>query len=74
MNWDKELERPDRLINYSRGSYTQNPNGTWYTKIGIKCSMCPVISSWLRDSHSMREFEITGMCQKCQDEIFNENA
>lgn len=37
-----------------------------------KCPLCgnPVNREDFRDELSMREFNISGMCQKCQDRIF----
>lgn len=41
------------------------------TEQGI-CPMCekPVNISKLRDQASRKEYEISGLCQSCQDEIF----
>ena len=38
------------------------------------CPFCstPVTMEDFRDDLSRREFEISGMCQKCQDEVFQE--
>lgn len=41
----------------------------------IKFGLCPICGKkvWkFRDKLSEREFEISGMCQICQDEIFRE--
>jgi hypothetical protein len=40
-----------------------------------KCPTCklPIKDADFVDRLSRREFEISGMCQKCQDEIFNED-
>lgn len=40
--------------------------------IGI-CPFCHVVvgKDSFRDDLSKREFEISGLCQKCQDEFFN---
>ena len=35
-----------------------------------KCPLCGNDVGEFRDSLSRREFEISGMCQKCQDEVF----
>ena len=40
-----------------------------------KCEACkaPIAGPQdFRDEESRREFHISGMCQKCQDEVFNE--
>ena len=38
------------------------------------CPMCgqKIDESDFRDELSKREYEISGMCQQCQDKIFNE--
>lgn len=40
-----------------------------------KCPHCdkPVIIQDFRNEISRREFKISGLCQKCQDEIFGDN-
>jgi len=39
-----------------------------------KCPTCqqPIDATTFRDELSLREFKISGMCQKCQDSIFGE--
>jgi len=42
----------------------------------VKRGLCPTCGKTVRkedfkDSLSLREFEISGMCQECQDETFN---
>jgi len=41
--------------------------------IGI-CPFCkkPINANDFRDELSRKEFRISGLCQKCQDEVFNE--
>jgi hypothetical protein len=38
------------------------------------CPVCsePVDKSLFRDSLSKKEFELSGLCQKCQDDVFSE--
>ena len=41
----------------------------------ISCGCCPICNSKIytdefRDSLSVKEFRISGLCQKCQDKIF----
>lgn len=38
------------------------------------CPTCskPIVKDEFRDKLSKEEFDISGMCQKCQDEIFKE--
>lgn len=40
-----------------------------------KCPLCKETIRLLdfRDESSCREYAISGMCQKCQDEVFNED-
>lgn len=40
-----------------------------------KCPFCEVIVdvNTLKDELSKKEFRISGLCQKCQDDIFNNN-
>jgi hypothetical protein len=35
-----------------------------------RCPLCHEAIGEFRDSMSMREYEISGMCQDCQDKIF----
>lgn len=37
------------------------------------CPICekPILTSSFRDALSEREFQISGMCQECQDSIFD---
>ena len=41
-----------------------------------KCPLCgkEKAQDTIKDSHSMKEFEISGMCQRCQDEMFRERV
>ena len=36
-----------------------------------KCPTCGEDINNFKDESSIREFKISGMCQKCQDKIFN---
>lgn len=36
-----------------------------------RCTMCGGIVGMFRDEISEKEFEISGMCQACQDEVFD---
>ena len=38
-----------------------------------KCAICgmPIVQSDFKDALSLKEFEISGMCQKCQDKVFD---
>lgn len=36
-----------------------------------RCTMCPEDASVLRDDLSRKEYTISGMCQACQDRVFN---
>jgi hypothetical protein len=38
-----------------------------------KCPLCRKTITSFRDLLSEREYAISGMCQSCQDDIFNEN-
>jgi hypothetical protein len=40
-----------------------------------KCPLCesPIVMKDFRDNLSAREYKISGLCQACQDEIFEEN-
>lgn len=39
-----------------------------------KCPLCTKRIAWdeFRDEPSRKEFRISGLCQKCQDEVFGE--
>lgn len=37
-----------------------------------RCPMCNKEITGFRDELSKREYEISGLCQECQDKIFNE--
>lgn len=44
--------------------------------VSKKCPFCKTTISNLsdfRDSLSLKEFEISGLCQACQDMVFNDN-
>ena len=51
------------------------PNETQRVLEG-KCPFCskPVKIEDLKDELSKKEFLISGMCQKCQDEVFNDDS
>jgi len=34
------------------------------------CMFCKLPAIWFRDSLSKKEYTISGLCQKCQDEVF----
>ena len=38
------------------------------------CPLCgkPIVYAEFRDSISLQEYDISGMCQTCQDEFFDE--
>lgn len=38
------------------------------------CTTCGGLAIKFRDDLSRREHKISGMCQKCQDEVFEEEA
>jgi hypothetical protein len=38
----------------------------------LECPTCGGTISKFRDELSEREYRISGMCQKCQDEVFSE--
>ena len=40
---------------------------------GRSCVTCGKRADIFRDSLSVKEYNISGMCQKCQDEVFVEN-
>jgi hypothetical protein len=40
---------------------------------GRSCVTCGKRADIFRDSLSVKEYHISGMCQKCQDEVFVEN-
>jgi hypothetical protein len=47
------------------------------TQAAIKMGNCPLCSKpvvGFKDLLSAREFEISGMCQQCQDSIWNESG
>ena len=35
------------------------------------CALCNEPATVFRDEFSKKEFTLSGLCQKCQDEIFN---
>jgi hypothetical protein len=35
-----------------------------------RCPLCKDVITGFRDALSKREYEISGMCQNCQDEVF----
>lgn len=41
-------------------------------KDGIYCIDCGAEAKIFRDEISLRKFNISGLCQKCQDEVFKE--
>ena len=41
-------------------------------KMTPTCPFCNKEVTGFKDSLSLREFEISGLCQKCQDETFKE--
>jgi len=46
------------------------------TKEKIEQKKCPTCNNDIgefRDEISKKEYKISGMCQKCQDEVFGEN-
>jgi hypothetical protein len=47
--------------------------GTRQALAAGKCPLCrkPILA--FRDLLSAKEFEISGMCQECQDDVFGEN-
>ena len=36
------------------------------------CAMCGEVATGFRDRPSTREYQISGLCQSCQDEVFGE--
>lgn len=38
-----------------------------------KCSACGNVAVQFRDAKSAREFEISGLCQLCQDQVFGDS-
>lgn len=42
------------------------------SKQGRKCISCKGEATTFRDALSRREYEISALCQKCQDEIFSD--
>lgn len=42
------------------------------TILSRECMTCGADAIEFRDELSMREYSISGMCQKCQDKIFGE--
>lgn len=40
------------------------------------CPMCqnPIVMEEFRNTLSVKEYKISGMCQKCQDNIFGEDT
>ena len=41
-------------------------------KAGNQCVCCGKAATEFRDEISKREYQITSLCQKCQDEVFAE--
>jgi hypothetical protein len=41
------------------------------TILGDRCTRCNGAAGPFRDELSRREYQISGLCQKCQDVIFN---
>lgn len=35
------------------------------------CTTCGKVLSGFRDEISIREYRVSGMCQRCQDEVFS---
>ena len=51
--------------------------GAWVDKVKSgNCPVCnsPVNTDEFKDELSIKEYQITGMCQQCQDKFFNEEA
>jgi hypothetical protein len=44
---------------------------TGQPRIAGQCPMCASPIGEFRDSLSVKEFKISGMCQSCQDEVFD---
>jgi uncharacterized CHY-type Zn-finger protein len=42
--------------------------------VNRSCVTCGKRADIFRDSLSVKEYHISGMCQKCQDEIFSEDS
>jgi hypothetical protein len=42
--------------------------------VGRSCVTCGKRADLFRDSLSVKEYHISGMCQICQDEIFSEDS
>jgi len=39
----------------------------------IHCTNCGKDAGFFKDEVSLREYEISGLCQECQDKVFDEN-
>ena len=61
-------ERPEREII----SFTRSEMGGYIPDRMSKCILCGNEIKEFRDQLSIREFVISGMCQKCQDSVFND--
>lgn len=62
MNRSKQMEKVlDNVFPVERGR----------VKVGI-CPLCPnaIHMEDFRDELSRKEYKISGLCQKCQDEVF----
>lgn len=61
-------------------NYRQEVNGKWFRtdgrkELGRDCPMCGCSCKvehhgLFKDELSLKEFRITGLCQSCQDEVF----
>ena len=45
-----------------------------YTIRASKCMTCSEPDMDFKDSLSVKEYTISGMCQRCQDEVFGEDV
>ena len=62
-------ERPEREII----SFTRSELEGYVPNRIVKCILCGSAIEEFRDQLSVREFVISGMCQKCQDDIFHDD-
>ena len=63
------VERPPELEGFLEALNGISPKQA--IQAGI-CAVCKEEANKFTDELSVREYAISGLCQKCQDEVFNE--
>lgn len=75
---DNEVARSKRRITRLRTKYpdfTEEGVETTYAHVvtPTKCPTCSGVATGFRNHLSLKEYEISGMCQLCQDSVFGED-